>query len=56
MPSILLDGIVVGRWRKKNTKMTFELFENISGKNKKHIESTMEETFDDIRKTEWVLI
>jgi len=53
MPPILLDGVVVGRWRKKNTKMTFELFEDISTKNKKYIESTMEETFDDIRKCEW---
>ena len=56
MPPILLNGEVVGRWRKKNTKMMFELFEDISDKNKKHVESAMEEIFDDIRKTEWVLM
>ncbi|MCL2771934.1 MAG: winged helix DNA-binding domain-containing protein [Oscillospiraceae bacterium] len=56
MPPILLDGVVAGRWRKKNTKMTFEMFEDISAQNKKHIESAMEETFNDIRKTEWALV
>ena len=56
LPPILLDGVVVGRWRKKNTKMTFEMFEDISVRNKKYIESSMEETFDDIRKVEWALI
>ena len=56
MPSILLDGVVVGRWRKKQAKITFELFEDITAANKKHVEYTMEETFDDIRKTQWQLI
>ena len=55
MPPILLDGVVAGRWRKKNTKMTFEMFEDISTENKNHIESAMEETFIDIRKVEWEL-
>ena len=56
MPPILLDGVVVGRWRKKNAKMTFEMFEDISAQNKKHIVSAMEEPFNDIRKTEWALM
>jgi len=56
LPPILLDGVVVGRWRKKNIKMTFEMFEDISVRNKKYIESSMEKSFDDIRKVEWALI
>ena len=53
MPPILLDGAVVGRWRKKSAKMTFELFEEISSRKKKYIETAMDETFGDIRKVEW---
>ena len=56
MPPILLDGVVSGRWRKKNTKMIFEMFGDISAQNKKHIELIMEETFNDIRKVEWAFI
>lgn len=56
MAPVLLDGVVAGRWRKKNTKITFEMFEDISARNKDYIESTAEQTFNDIRKTEWTLI
>jgi len=53
MPPILLDGNVVGRWRKKNAKMTFELFDDVTARDKKHIESAMDRMFSDIRKIEW---
>ena len=53
MPPILLNGVVVGRWRKKNNKLTFELFEDISTQNKKDIELTAEETVNNIQKVEW---
>lgn len=56
MPAVLLDGVAVGRWRRKNAKVTFELFEDISAQNKRRIESKAEETFSGIRKTEWTLI
>lgn len=53
MPPILLNGVVVGKWKKKNKKLLFELFENISNQDKEHIESVVVKTFDDIQKTEW---
>ena len=53
MPPILLDGNVVGRWRKKNSKMTFEMFTKCD---KKPIVSAMERMFSDIRKVEWTVI
>ena len=56
MPPILLGGAVVGRWKKKNAKMTFELFEDVLAKEKTQIESAMEGTFEGIKKMEWVLM
>lgn len=53
MPAILLDGQVVGRWRKKNNKMTFEMFETVSDRDRRHILDIMEELFEDIKKVEW---
>lgn len=54
MPPILLNGNVVGRWRKKNRKITFELFESLNAQARKHIKTVMDECFDDIKKVEWI--
>lgn len=53
MPPILLNGTVVGRWRKKNKKVLFELFEKISDRDKKIIENTALKLYSEINKTEW---
>jgi len=53
MPPILLNGTIVGRWKKKNKKISFELFEEISAQDKKHIVATAEKVFDDVQKIEW---
>lgn len=53
MPPILLRGTVVGRWRKKNKKVTFELFKDISKKDRKIIENTALQLYGEIQKTEW---
>lgn len=53
MPPILLDGRVVGRWRKKGRKITFELFEKVLKKDQKLITDTAVMLFDDINKVEW---
>ena len=53
MPPVLLTGRVVGRWRKKNKKMIFELFEGISGKDRKIIENSAAELYEEITKMEW---
>jgi hypothetical protein len=53
MPPVLLDGNVVGRWRKKSSKMSFEMFDYIKCRDKKKIEDVMETLFNDIKKVEW---
>lgn len=53
MPSVLLDGKVVGRWRKKKNNITFEMFESVSEKNKRLILDTAENIFYNIKKVEW---
>ncbi|NLA77855.1 MAG: winged helix DNA-binding domain-containing protein [Clostridiales bacterium] len=53
MPPILLSGRVVGKWQKKNTKLTFTLFETVSDKDKKLICDTAQGLWDDIKKIEW---
>lgn len=56
MPPILLHGTVVGRWRKKNKKVTFELFKNISEKDRKTIGNTALQLYGEINKTEWTIL
>lgn len=56
MPPVLLNGRVVGRWRKKNKKVTFELFEPVSAKNKKYIEDLAEHLYCEIQKIEWTCL
>ena len=43
MPPILLNGKVVGKWKKKNANLTFTLFEAVSDMEKKLICDTAEE-------------
>lgn len=53
MPAILLRGKVVGKWQKKNTKLTFTLFESIPETDKKTIAESAECLWNDIKKIEW---
>lgn len=50
MPSILLDGKVVGKWKKKDKTFSFELFESISENDLDSIKNTAMELWDDIKK------
>lgn len=50
MPPILLNGKVVGKWKKKNANFTFTLFETVSDKEKKIISNTAENLWDSISK------
>ena len=50
MPSILLDGKVVGKWKKKDKTFSFELFESISENDLDSIKNTAMEIWDDIKK------
>ena len=46
MPAILLEGRVVGRWKHKCGKMTFELFESVSESDKRKISETASQLFE----------
>ena len=50
MQTILLNGRVVGKWKKKNSNLTFTLFETISNNEKKIIRNTAEELWHSISK------
>ncbi len=50
MPSILLNGKVVGKWKKKNANLKFTLFEKISTKEKKIISNAAEELWGPVSK------
>ena len=50
MPPILLNGRVVGKWKKKNNKLTVTLFEAVATEDKKVICDTAEKLWNDISK------
>ena len=53
MPPILLRGQVVGKWKKKDRKLTLELFEPLPPGDKALIQNTADALWQDIRKLEW---
>ena len=53
MPSILLKGRVVGKWKKEKTKLIITLFENIAPKDKQSIIQVAECSWNDMKKIEW---
>lgn len=53
MPALLLDGRVVGKWKKKNTKLTVTLFEQVSAEDRKAIVSHGEALWSDLKKIEF---
>jgi len=50
MPSILLNGEIVGKWKKKNGTFSAEIFENINSCDCKLIKDSAEELWKDITK------
>lgn len=54
MPAILLDGKVVGKWKKDKNKMIFTLFESVDEIDKKCIVDTTEQYWTDIKKIVWM--
>ena len=53
MPTILFNGRVVGKWKKKNSKLAITLFEPLGDKNKKIIINEADSLWDDIKKIEF---
>lgn len=50
MPPVLLNGTVVGKWKRKNNKLAVTLFEAVSAQDKKVIRDTAEKLWSDISK------
>lgn len=48
MPALLLDGQVAGKWKKKNRKLSVELFSDVGTEGKKRITEKAESLWDDI--------
>ena len=53
MPTILLNGQVVGKWKKKDNKLTVNLFETLSSPDRALIQEKADTLWQDIRKLEW---
>ena len=54
MPSVLLDGRVVGKWKQKNGKLSVELFGKISEKEKKLIQEKADLLWKTLKKIEFL--
>ncbi len=52
MPALMVDGNVVGKYKKKDRKLTITLFENINKKDRDAVLEKAGELWDDIAKTE----
>ena len=48
MPALLLDGQVAGKWKKKNRKLSIELFSDVGTEGKNRITEKAESLWDDI--------
>ena len=54
MPALMLNGQVVGKWKQKNGKLTVELFDKVSEKEKKTVTEKAETLWNDLKKIEFL--
>ena len=54
MPALMLNGQVVGKWKQKNGKLTVELFDKVSEKEKKTVTEKAEMLWKDLKKIEFL--
>lgn len=54
MPALMLNGQVVGKWKKKNKKLLLTLFDKVSAKDKKAIKNKAESLWNDISVIEFL--
>ncbi len=54
MPALMIDGRVVGRWKKKDRKLTITLFESICERDRDIVCEKAESLLDGVSKTEFV--
>lgn len=53
MPALMLDGNVVGKYKKKDRKLTITLFEALNKKDRDAVLEKAETLWDDLTKIEW---
>lgn len=52
MPTVLLDGRAVGKWKQKNGKLSVELFEKLGAQEKRAVKDKAETLWNDLKKIE----
>lgn len=55
MPPVMLNGRVVGKWKKKNRKLTIELFDNVQESGIAAIKAKAESLWNDLTAIEVVM-
>ena len=53
MPAILLNGRVVGCWRKKGKKITFGQFGKLAARDRKTVEGSASKLYPELSRMEW---
>lgn len=53
MPALMLDGNVVGKYKKKDRKLTITLFEALNKKDRDAVLEKAGTLWDDLTKIEW---
>ena len=48
MPALMLDGRIIGKWKKKNKKLWITLFEKVGSSQKKVIKDYADTLWNDI--------
>lgn len=56
MPALMLDGQVVGKWKKKNKKLMIELFSDVGKKKKVLIRDKAERLWNDISAMNFIVV
>ena len=54
MPSLMINGQIVGKWKQKNGKLSVELFDKINEKEKKAVKEKAELLWDNLKKIEFL--
>ncbi len=54
MPALMINGQIVGKWKQKNRKLTVELFDLVSEKEKKTVTEKAETLWNDLKKIEFL--
>ena len=54
MPPLMLDGQVIGKWKKKNRKLTIELFDKVNSRDLRMIKEKAGSLWDDLSSIEFI--